>query len=66
MIIFFGSFPQFIPKLGEGNPDFTVAADGSLSLTGIIVMVTLSASALIMLLTKTSAVQVTRMSLFGG
>lgn len=64
LIVIFGAFPGLIPNVGEGTPGFIVNADGSLNLTGIIVMVTLSAAALIMLITKTSAIEVAKMSLF--
>ncbi|WP_419869014.1 anaerobic C4-dicarboxylate transporter family protein [Chryseobacterium sp. CT-SW4] len=64
LIVFFGAFPGFVPNVGEGTPGLIVSGDGTLNLTGIIVMVTLSAAALIMLITKTSAVKVAKMSLF--
>ena len=64
LIVFFGAFPQFVPNVGTGNDDFTANASGSVNLTGIILMVTLSASAIIMLVTKTSPVEVAKMSLF--
>jgi anaerobic C4-dicarboxylate transporter DcuA len=64
LIIFFGAFPQFLPHVGEGEAGFAVGADGVINLTGLIIMVTLSASALIMLITKTSPVLVSKMSLF--
>ncbi len=54
LIIFFGAFPQFVPNVGAGRPNFSVNADGSLNLTSLIIIITLSASASIMLLTKTS------------
>ncbi|KIC61295.1 anaerobic C4-dicarboxylate transporter family protein [Chryseobacterium taiwanense] len=64
LIVIFGAFPGLIPNVGEGTPGLIVNADGSVNLTGIIVMVTLSAAALIMLITKTSAIEVAKMSLF--
>jgi anaerobic C4-dicarboxylate transporter DcuA len=64
LIILFGAFPQFLPHVGEGEAGFAVGADGVINLTGLIIMVTLSASALIMLITKTSPVLVSKMSLF--
>ena len=64
MIIFFGAFPQFVPNVGEGEAGFAVNADGSINLTGLIIMTTLSASAIIMLITKTAPAQVAKMSLF--
>lgn len=64
LIIFFGAFPQFLPNVGAGAAGFAVGADGAVNLTGLIIMITLSASALIMIITKTSAVAVSKMSLF--
>lgn len=64
LIVIFGAFPGLIPNVGAGTPGLIVNADGSLNLTGIIVMVTLSAAALIMIITKTSAAKVAKMSLF--
>lgn len=63
LIIFFGAFPAFVPHVG-GGPSFSVNADGTINLTSLIIMITLSASAFIMLITKTSAVKVAKMSLF--
>lgn len=64
LIIFFGAFPQFVPVVEAGNPGFAVNADGAINLTGLIIMITLSASALMMLITKTAPVEVAKMSLF--
>ncbi|MFT3826244.1 MAG: anaerobic C4-dicarboxylate transporter [Chitinophagaceae bacterium] len=64
LIIFFGAFPKFVPNVGAGTADFATNADGSLNLTGLIIMITLSASACMMLITKTSPVTVAKMSLF--
>lgn len=64
LIIFFGAFPQMVPNVGEGHPNFSVNADGSLNLTSLIIIITLSASAIMMLLTKTAPAAVTKASLF--
>jgi anaerobic C4-dicarboxylate transporter DcuA len=64
LIIFFGSFPQYMPNVGAGAAGFAVGTDGALNLTGLIIMVTLSASACIMLATKTAPALVTKASLF--
>ncbi|PTS88737.1 C4-dicarboxylate ABC transporter, partial [Flavobacterium sp. HMWF030] len=61
---FFGAFPQFLPNVGSGAAGFAVGADGAVNLTGLIIMITLSASALIMIITKTSPTLVSKMSLF--
>ncbi|WP_214227779.1 anaerobic C4-dicarboxylate transporter [Pedobacter sp. B4-66] len=63
LIIFFGAFPNYVPYVGGGK-SFSVNADGTINLTTLIIMVTLSASACIMLITKTSAAKVAKMSLF--
>lgn len=64
LIIFFGAFPQFVPVVEAGNAGFAVNADGTINLTGLIIMITLSASALMMLITKTAPVEVAKVSLF--
>ncbi|MDF2187736.1 anaerobic C4-dicarboxylate transporter [Paraflavitalea sp. CAU 1676] len=64
LIIFFGSFPQLVPNVGAGKPNFSVNADGSLNLTSLIIIITLSAAALMMLLTRTAPSEVTKASLF--
>ncbi|MCX2450330.1 anaerobic C4-dicarboxylate transporter [Pedobacter sp. PLR] len=63
MIILFGAFPHLVPNVG-GAKSFSVNADGTITLTSLIIMITLSASALMMLITKTSATKVAKMSLF--
>jgi anaerobic C4-dicarboxylate transporter DcuA len=52
--------------MAEGVPNFSVNADGSLKMVTIIEVVTLSAAALIMLLTKTSPSEIVKASLFGS
>jgi len=64
MVLIGGSFPQLVPNMAEGVPNFSVNADGSLKMVTIIEVVTLSAAALIMLLTKTSPAQIVKASLF--
>lgn len=65
LIIFFGSFPQFLPVVeSSGQAGFAVNADGTVNLTGLIIMITLSASAIMMIVTKTAPTQVAKMSLF--
>lgn len=63
LIILFGAFPALVPHVGGGK-SFSVNADGTISLTSLIIMITLTASACIMLITKTSATKVAKMSLF--
>ncbi|MFB6454194.1 anaerobic C4-dicarboxylate transporter family protein [Chitinophaga sp. Hz27] len=64
MIILCGAFPQLLPNVGAGEPGLAVNADGNVNLTGMIIMITLSASAIMMLVLKVSPVEVTKMSLF--
>lgn len=64
LVVLFGAFPSLVPNVGEGAANFSVNANGSLKMGTIIEIITLSASALIMLITKTKAVEVTRTSLF--
>jgi anaerobic C4-dicarboxylate transporter DcuA len=64
MVLLGGAFPQLVPNMAPGEPNFSVTADGALKMVTIIEIVTLSAAALIMLLTKTSPAQIIKASLF--
>lgn len=64
LIVLAGSVPQWVPNFGAGKANIAVNADGSLKMAAIIEIVTLSAAALIIGLTKTPAVDVTKTSLF--
>ncbi len=64
MVLIGGAFPNLVPNMAEGVPNFSINADGSLKMVTIIEIVTLSAAALIMLITKTSPVQIVKASLF--
>jgi anaerobic C4-dicarboxylate transporter DcuA len=63
-IVFCGSFPQLLPKFAAGADNFSVKADGSLKMVTIIEIITLTATAAIILLTKTSPAEVAKASLF--
>ncbi|KIC93048.1 anaerobic C4-dicarboxylate transporter family protein [Flavihumibacter solisilvae] len=66
MVVLGGSFPHLVPNMAEGVPNFSVNADGTLKMVTIIEIVTLSAAALIMLITKTSAADIVKASLFNS
>src|SRR6478735_4716158 len=66
MVLLGGAFPQLVPNMAEGTPNFSVNADGSLKMVTIIEIVTLSAAALIVLITKTSPAQIVKASLFNS
>ena len=66
MVLLGGAFPNMVPNMAEGVPNFSVNADGSLKMVTIIEVVTLSAAALIMLLTKTSPAEIVKASLFSS
>jgi anaerobic C4-dicarboxylate transporter DcuA len=66
MVLIGGAFPQLVPNMAPGTPNFSVNADGSLKMVTIIEIVTLSAAALIMLTTKTSPAQIVKASLFSS
>jgi anaerobic C4-dicarboxylate transporter DcuA len=63
-IILAGAFPHLVPHMGNGQENFNVYADGTLKMVTVIQVVTLSAAALIMLVTKTSPAAITKASLF--
>ena len=66
LIVVAGAFPNILPNFGPGEQDLVVKADGTVSMVSIICMITLAASAAMMLITKTSAVAVTQVSLFSA
>ncbi len=66
MVLVGGAFPSMVPNMAEGVPNFSINADGSLKMVTIIEVVTLSAAALIMLLTKTSPAEIVKASLFNS
>jgi anaerobic C4-dicarboxylate transporter DcuA len=64
MVLLGGAFPQLVPNMATGEPNFSINADGSLKMVTIIEIATLSSAALIMLITKTSPAQIVKASLF--
>lgn len=64
LIVIAGAFPALLPHFKPGAKSLAVAADGSLTMVTVIGVVTLTASAAMMLITKTSATDVTKASLF--
>ncbi len=64
LVVMFGAFPYLIPNVGKGSANLMVNADGTLKMATIIEVLSLSATALIILLTKTSATAVTKSALF--
>ena len=63
-IVFCGSFPQLLPKFAAAADNFSVKADGSLKMVTVIEIITLTATAAIILLTRTSPNEVAKASLF--
>ncbi|HSD13023.1 MAG TPA: anaerobic C4-dicarboxylate transporter family protein, partial [Flavobacterium sp.] len=66
MIVIAGAFPDLLPRFNPGTATLAVAKDGSLTMVTIIGVVTLTASAAMMLLTKTSTAEVAKASLFNA
>jgi len=64
LIVIAGAFPNLVPSFDPGAKTLAVSADGSLSMVTIISVITLTASAAMMLITKTSTSDVTKASLF--
>lgn len=64
LIVLAGSFPGHLPNFGPGKASFNVNADGSLKMVAVIEIVTLAASAAILLITGTKPATVAKMSLF--
>ncbi len=65
-IVFAGAFPECLPKFSPGNASIVLKATGELQMVGVISIITLTASALMLICTKTSAFDVTKMSLFNS
>lgn len=66
LIVLCGVFPQILPDTLAGNASFHVNADGSLKMITVIETITLSAAALIVLLTRTSPKKIVKASLFNS
>lgn len=64
LIVIAGAFPEIIPHFEPGKNTLAVTADGALTMVTIISVITLMASAAMMLITKTSTAEVTKASLF--
>lgn len=64
IIVIAGAFPGILPQFEPGTRTLAVAANGSLTMVSIISVVTLTASASMMLITKTKTEEVTKASLF--
>lgn len=64
LIVLAGAFPSLVPRVPAGKANLSVNADGTLKMATLIEIITLSGSALIMLLTKTTPAETTRASLF--
>lgn len=64
LIVIAGAFPALVPHFSPGEKTLAVNADGSLTMVTVISVVTLSAAAAMMLITKTSTTEVTKASLF--
>lgn len=64
MVVLVGAFPSILPSFAAGEENFAINKSGQLKTSTMIEIITLSAAALMMLITKTSAVDVTKASLF--
>ncbi len=65
-VVMFGIFPSLIPNLGKGAENVIIKANGDLKMPTVIILLALSATALILLTTKTKAIEVSRSSLFAA
>ncbi|GAQ14231.1 anaerobic C4-dicarboxylate transporter [Myroides odoratimimus] len=66
LIVLAGAFPQLLPVFEPGAVSLVLKANGELQMVAVISMITLTASALMMITTKTSAIAVTKVSLFSS
>lgn len=63
-IVVSGSIPSLIPNFGVNTASLVLNPNGNLSMVTVICIITLTASALMMLVTKTSSADVAKSSLF--
>lgn len=66
LVMLGGAFPHLVPNMAEGTANFSTNADGSLKMVTIIEVVTLTAAALIMLITKITPSDIAKASLFNS
>lgn len=64
LIVLCGTFPQIVPNAAAGNANFHVNPDGTLKMVTVIETISLTAAALIVILTGTSATKIVKASLF--
>lgn len=64
LVVMFGIFPGLIPNLGKGTENVIIKANGDLKMPTVIILLALSATAFIILATKTKATEVSKSSLF--
>jgi anaerobic C4-dicarboxylate transporter DcuA len=64
LVVLAGSFPSLLPTWAEGKLTFSMNANGTLKMVTVIEIVTLAASAAMLLLTPTTPGDVARASLF--
>jgi len=64
LVVFAGAFPEWLPHFAAGSANYMVKANGTLTMVSVISIVTLSISAAIMGITRTSAASVAKTSLF--
>ena len=66
LIVLSGTFPQIVPNTAAASATFHVNADGTLKMVTVIETIALSAAALIVILTRTSAAKIVKASLFNS
>lgn len=66
LIVVAGAFPELLPVFEPGKPSLVMKASGELQMVTVISLITLTASAVMLLATKTSAIKVTKVSLFSS
>ncbi|HPZ86873.1 MAG TPA: anaerobic C4-dicarboxylate transporter family protein, partial [Flavihumibacter sp.] len=65
-VVFCGAFPEYLPHFEPGKASFSMNADGSIKMNALISMITLSASGLLLLITRTKATEVLKQPLFSA
>ncbi len=65
-IVICGAFPGMLPQFAKGADSFSVKADGTLKMVTIIEIVTLTATAAIIIITQTTTYDIAKASLFNA
>lgn len=64
LVVVFGAFPSLIPEVGAGAPNLMIDGKDYIKMTTLIILLALTATAFIIITTKTKTIEVAKSSLF--